>query len=55
MGPLYEFYQAEQEYRREMLRDVGRAKAARKANRLRALLLARRAERDERETLVRAA
>ncbi len=52
MGPYPEFYLAEHEYRRERLRDARRAKAARKALRLRAILAERRAER---EALVRAA
>lgn len=55
MGHSFAFYQAEHDYRREQLRDVRRAQAQRKANRLRTFLLARRAERDARETLVRVA
>lgn len=52
MGPYPEFYLAEHEYRREQLTNVRRAKAVRKAIRLRAVLAERRAER---EALVRAA
>ena len=50
-----EFHQAEQEYRREQLRDVRRAQRVRKANRLRALLLDRRAQQEARNALVRVA
>jgi hypothetical protein len=50
-----QFYAAENEYRREQLRDVRRAQALRKFARLRALLVARRAERAARENIVRAA
>ena len=55
MSTSIEFHQAEQEYRREQLRDVRRAQRVRKANRLRALLLERRAQREVRDALVRVA
>jgi hypothetical protein len=55
MGPDLEFYRAEHEYRREQLMGVRRTDAVRRMNRLRAVLLARRAERAARETLVRVA
>lgn len=50
-----QFYEAENEYRREQLRDVRRAQALRKVARLRALLLARGAERAARKNIVRVA
>lgn len=55
MSHSIEFHQAEHEYRREQLQDVRRAQRVRKANRLRALLLDRRAQREARDELVRVA
>lgn len=51
----FEFYAAEAAYRREQLRDARRARTLRTAVRLRAVLAARRAEREARRSLVRAA
>lgn len=55
MSYSFDFYQAESDYRREQLRDVRRARAVRKANRLRALLNERRADKKARDQLVRVA
>lgn len=55
MDPFIDYYQAETDYRREQLRDVRRAQAARKAARLRAFLRTRHADQEARDSLVRVA